>query len=412
MKPRLLIITSSFPRSSSDETCGYIREFGRHLADEFEVTVLAPFDSPVTDAACPEFSVVRSKSFLPAALDPLRAGQDLNGVVARGGITRILLGVSLLAFTIRAFRLSLRADVICSHWMLPSGLIGTGISRLLNRPHVCVEHSGALHLLRGSHFGKYLTRMIVAGSQRMVVVSEDLRAKLLAICPIAKEKTEVIAMGIPGSAFSPCGFNQSRNSEGGNQGFTLGFIGRLVEIKGLHILLNALTEMSEVRLLIAGEGPCRGELERLAEQLNLNATFFGQVGQSEKAKILSACHAIVLPSLVLANGRTEGVPVVALEALAAGKPIIASRAGGLREIITDGENGLLFEAGNSRELTEKINLLWTDHRLQQHLSNKARQTATVYDWQVVSKRFKKIMRDVLRTNGSIESYQPTGAESR
>jgi hypothetical protein len=115
---------------------------------EFEITVLAPFDIQANDTGQTEFTLARSKSFLPASLDPFAASRDLNDVVAPGLATKFLLGVSLLSFFIRAFKLSLSAELICSHWMLPSGLIGAVVARLLNKPLIVVEHSGALHLLR------------------------------------------------------------------------------------------------------------------------------------------------------------------------------------------------------------------------------------------------------------------------
>ncbi len=414
-----MIITSSFPRSASDETCGYIREFARSLTDEFCVTLLAPFDQQANDDNAEEFTLIRSKSFLPASLDPLQASSDLNEAVKQGLIIKILLCISLFAFLIRAFKLSFRADVICSHWLLPSGLIGAWVAKALNKPHLVIEHSGALHLLKRMRFGSRLARFISSSSYRIVVVSRNLQENLLALCPQARDKIEVVAMGVQSfdlrsDAQDACPAEVGRPEPGSPQlqVFTLLFIGRLVEIKGLHILLQALAGMPDIRLFIAGEGELRNRFEALAQHLHINATFFGQVNGEEKRRLYAACDAVIIPSLVLPDGRTEGMPVVALEAMTAGKPLIASRVGGLAEIIREKENGLLAEAGNSAALAEKIRLLIADRELQQLLSTNAQQTAASFDWALMGERFGKIIQDALRTHGSVSSYSSARAENR
>src|SRR3546814_2372443 len=75
--------------------------------------------------------------------------------------------VSLLSFVVYAFKLALRADVICSHWMVPCGLFGALIARVLGKPHVVIEHSGGLHLLRRVRAGRCLARFIVNGANRV-----------------------------------------------------------------------------------------------------------------------------------------------------------------------------------------------------------------------------------------------------
>ncbi len=389
-----------------------MREFARNLAGKFEVTVFAPFDRQAIDDSQFEITVVRSKSCLPVTCDPLQASGDLNEVIKQGLVTKFLLCISLLAFFFQACKLSFRADVICSHWLLPSGLIGAVVSRVLNKPHIIVEHSGALHLLRRVPLGGVLTKFVVSNSNRVIVVSKDLQGKLLALCPSAKEKIDVVAMGIDCSNYSRQIAIETIGPTTWTVNFRLLFIGRLIEIKGLEVLLNALITLPDVHLLIAGEGTKRDEFERLAGRLNVNATFFGQVGRVEKLELLAACDAVVIPSIMLADERTEGMPLVALEAMAAGKPLIASRVGGLGEIIQDTKNGLLFEAGNSQALAEKIKLLFIDRKLQQTLSINARQTVELFDWKIISLQFGKIIQDALRTNGSVASYQSTRAENR
>ena len=195
-KPTLLLLTSSFPSSPDDETCGYVRDFARSLAVEFNVTVLAPPDRRAVEWPSDAFTLTRSRSILPFIRDPFQAGDDLNDLISKSPLARLAALVSVFCFFARAVALALRADAICSNWMVPSGLVGALISRAFGKRHVVVEHSGALHLLARMRGGRRIARFIVAGSDRIVTVSEDLKRKLVELCPEAANKVEVIPMGI------------------------------------------------------------------------------------------------------------------------------------------------------------------------------------------------------------------------
>jgi glycosyltransferase involved in cell wall biosynthesis len=416
-KPTLLILSSSFPQSRDDETCGYIREFARQMALEFTVRVLTPADAKAHDDGEPGFHLERARSFLPPSLDPLQAGRDFNQLLTGNLISKGFVLLSLLAYFIRAARRARHADVICSHWLLPCGLMGALLGSLLRKPHIAIEHSGALHLLRRVRGGKLLARFIVRRSRRVITVSEDLKNKLIALCPEASARTEVIAMGIGGLARATaesrtnCKPMEPLLARRRARKPRILFMGRLVEIKGVEVLLRAVSTLPEVQLLIAGDGEQRPALERLAEKLNLDAVFLGHLGEAEKAGFFAAGGILVIPSLRLPDGRTEGMPVVALEGMAAGLPLIAADVGGLSEIVIDGQNGLLFESGNSRLLADRIQLLLRDRGLRERLSAGARQTAESFDWRLVSSRFSDIFKDCDSTNGSVERYQ-TASDSR
>jgi glycosyltransferase involved in cell wall biosynthesis len=400
-----------------DETCAYVREFARRLASEFDVQVLAPADSQARDVEGEAFKLRRSKSFLPQSLNPLQASHDFNGLVSGNIFTKLFTLISVVSFFISAAKLARHADVICSHWMLPSGLIGSIIAALFHKRHLVIEHSGALHLLMRMRGGRMLSRFIVWRSHRIITVSNDLKKKLLTLCPEAEEKIEVIPMGVEvstvGAGFIPARILRSKMNiiTCGDSGrrvscpYKILFLGRLIEIKGLDVLLRALATLANVQLLVAGDGKQRDALERFAEKLKVDAVFIGCVGKEGKARLFASCDMVVIPSRVLPDGRTEGMPVVALEALAAGLPVIVAAVGGLSEILIDGQNGLLFEAGNHTELAAKIKLLLDDKVLRKRLSINARQTAEAFDWQIIGAKFSEIIKDSLPTNGSVESYQ-------
>ena len=131
------------------------------------------------------------------------------------------------------------------------------------------------------------------------------------------------------------------------------YVGRLSEEKGLRTLLSAWRQLDNIQLKIVGDGPLREELETNARDLNLNTPieFLGYRNRDEILNLLGAASLQVVPSEWY-----EGFPMVILEALASGTPVLASKIGSLDEIIIEGETGYKFIPGNADDLANKVKL--------------------------------------------------------
>ena len=129
------------------------------------------------------------------------------------------------------------------------------------------------------------------------------------------------------------------------------YAGRLSAEKGIKVLLKALKFDSSLKLKIAGSGPEEASLKKLATALEIDkqVEFLGQLDKSQLDLLIADAQALIIPSVWL-----ENMPLILLEALSAGKTVIASRLGGFKEIIKDGHNGFLFEANNPKALAETI----------------------------------------------------------
>ncbi len=138
------------------------------------------------------------------------------------------------------------------------------------------------------------------------------------------------------------------------------YIGRLTAEKGVDVLIEAAQGLPEgMEVLIAGEGPLQEELEKRVSETNAPCRFLGFQSTPELDKLVQESLAVVVPSVWY-----ENAPMVVYEALALGTPVIASRLGGLIELIEEGKNGYLFQAGDSAELRKKIEIVHSQEPLQ------------------------------------------------
>jgi colanic acid/amylovoran biosynthesis glycosyltransferase len=139
----------------------------------------------------------------------------------------------------------------------------------------------------------------------------------------------------------------------------------LKDYKGHPVLLDALAgdpALDRVDLDIVGDGPARRSLEERADALGLGdrVTFHGALPEPAVTDMLGRADLFVLPSVVTPDGTSEGLPVVLIEALAAGVPAVATRVTGVPELIRDGETGLLAEPGSVADLRRAIKALLAD----------------------------------------------------
>ncbi len=135
-------------------------------------------------------------------------------------------------------------------------------------------------------------------------------------------------------------------------------VGSLIEHKGHRVLLEALADprLERVQLTLVGDGPERAALEAQAQALRLSGRvrFLGFRREDEVAQLMGDCDLFVLPSRIAASGRMEGVPVVLMEAMASGAPVVATRLSGIPELVIDGDTGRLAEQGDAADLARQI----------------------------------------------------------
>ncbi len=288
-------------------------------------------------------------------------------------------------------------DAVFSHWLVPSALIvGLVRPRGGRVRHIALSHSADVHLLRTLPMGRRLAAAVTRSADHLGFVSEGLRGEFLALLDggqrdRVKARTSVTPMGIDQSSpDSPTPRQEARKALG-ITGFTALFLGRLVPIKGVDILLEAARNKAGLQLVIAGDGPLRGDLERQARRCGVDARFLGWIGPELRRSLLSAVDAVVIPSRVLADGRHEGLPLVLIEALAAGQPVIASDTGAISELLEQDRSGLLVPPENTEALGDALDRITRDPQLAHRLGRGGKERVMGRNWDQLVKIYEKLI---------------------
>ena len=223
----------------------------------------------------------------------------------------------------------------------------------------------------------------------LVAVSDAVRASVIRQLGVAPGTVVTIHNGIDPDAYDLLGDGAAARGRLGLSPTTtvLLIVGRLVPLKGHRYLLSALAGLRRARrdvvLLVVGDGPLRDSLRRSVEALDLkDATRFLGGRQGLVEETLGAADIVVVPSL------SEGFGLVALEAMAAGRPCVASRTGGLPEIVADDDSGILVPPGDVNALTAALDRLVSNPGLRATMGRRGRA--------LVEERFDIRVRQIIR----------------
>jgi glycosyltransferase involved in cell wall biosynthesis len=229
----------------------------------------------------------------------------------------------LAARAVRAAR-SFRPDVVYAHFLFPAGFSGLLAAWAARAPLVVTAHGQDVANLTEYPFVRPPARRVVKGAAEVIAVSDWLRRRLVASIPAAAAKTEVVDCGVDLERFRPL-----ERAPGPSPAFVC--VGSLIERKNVVRLANAFGRLREGTLTFVGDGPLRPELEGRP-----GVSVTGYLPHDAVPLHLAAADVLCQPSLVEPFGQA------ALEALACGRPVVATRIGGPPEFVPPGA-GLLVD---------------------------------------------------------------------
>jgi glycosyltransferase involved in cell wall biosynthesis len=248
-----------------------------------------------------------------------------------------------------------------------------------------------------------IDRLALRKFDKVIVVS-DLVAEILRQSGVAKEKVELIPNGVDLDRFRNAVPKLRSELNLGNSP-VVGFVGRLVTDKGGALLIQAAKEVLAVhptaKFVLVGEGSARQEWKALAAELGIGnrVTFAG--ARDDMPEVYASLDVAVLPSLV------EALPMCLLEAMAAGKPVIATRVGAVPNVVIDEQTGLLLEPGDVNALAAAIAKLLSDRELANRLAENGREhVARNYSARAMASAYIEKYAEVLASRGLRGYKQP------
>ena len=283
-------------------------------------------------------------------------------------------------------------DVVHAHWLIPQGLIAVAARGGFRQPPalLCTAHGSDLYGLRGVLFSA-LKRLVMRRSDAISMVSQAMKEETVAL-GAEPAKISVISMGVDtANTFTPAKHPARHNNQ-------LLFVGRLAAQKGLDLLLRAMPHVVKIypdtTLTVVGQGPEEKALQALSETLGVahNVQFLGAVANDNLPELYRSATVLIFPST-----SEEGFGLVCVEALACECPVIAADLPAVREIIIDGETGLLFKRENGDDLTHKILFLLADSAFRRSMGQAGRNFVSQrFDWQIVSQRYHELLDKIAR----------------
>lgn len=345
------ILSTSYPRHPADAAGRFVKDLADALsARGHRIEALFPedqtFDHPQRDG---EILLSPIPYLKPRGLERTFYGAGVlenlsSDPLALPGLLSFPPALAMALYKRRA-----KFDALISHFLLPSAWIA---SRFVI-PQLAIAHSADLHLLERLPARRAIARSIDARA-RLLLVSEEARTRFERILLSAPRLPPLVSpMGIP--SLPPVERRKARASLSLDEDeYALVSLGRLVPIKGHAEAIDALAGIKNLRYLIGGEGPLAQSLKARARAKGVKLNLLGPLDADGKARLFSAGDLFLHPSIVLGGGRSEGVPIALLEALAAGLGVVATASGGVSSSLRESAQLRLIQPGRGQTVAAAL----------------------------------------------------------
>ncbi len=409
---KLCIITHSYPRFGEDWRSNFIESLARAYArNGADVTVFVPytvkFNRPMKD----EYGIkIVNYKYVPfGRLHTIGYGHSMKSDLHVNLQDLFLMPFLLLVGTIR-FAALLRKekfDIIQAHWAVPNTLIAVfGRYLAFSRAAILTSFPGSdvTVIKRMGLLGRLFLK-IIAKSDYLSCNSADLREDLEGL-GLEKGRVDFVIYGVDEKKI--CFSEEARRRVRGElgipgDGLVLLMIGRFVPKKGFSTAFESLKliteKMNNVTMVVVGDGPMRAEYDEILRRDGTGryVRFVGEILPRELAGYYSACDIFLMPSCRLPS---DGLNVVVPEAMACGRPIVATPVGGNDLVVFDGENGWLHEEHNARQLADCVGRLAADPAMRTRMGeNSLRMIRERFNWDSIAQYCLARYRDSGRRDG-------------
>lgn len=375
-KKKLLVTASTFPRWEGDTEPRFVLDLSKNMVDEYDVTVLVPAAPGAKDEEELEgVKVIRYHYFPIHQWETLCYPGAIVPRIKEKKIRVFLVPFLFLSLYLHLFRLLPKYNIVHAHWLIPQGIVQS----FFKKPYIVTGHGGDVTSLNKGLLRRLKVRCLKKASH-VTVVSEHLKNRVQEL--VSESNPSVISMGVDTSKFGKQYYVPNYFGQGDKK--VVLFVGRLVEIKGVSYLIEAMKNIDAV-LVIVGDGPLKQKLEEQALQFAKGKVkFLGGKTHDELRYIYASADIFVMPSITTANGEKEGFGLVMLEAMASGIPVVASKSGGITQLVEDGVNGILCEEKNVEQLVEIISRVLRDEVVYKRLVREGHVAVRKYDYKQIA----------------------------
>ena len=364
----ITFLTTSFPRFTGDYAGVFVHDLARGLVDaDVRVTVLAPHKAGTAVAEEMEgIDVRRFRYFWPSALQKVAYGAGVPNNLRGSWLTRMQLPLFLLSFFLSTRRVIKESDVVHAHWVEPA-FLALLWCKVYKRPLILSVH----RFNPPGRIGRWLYRRVFMAADFVCFNSSYTQQR----CREGfgdSVSGGVVPPGIDLKNFTPK-WKHPLPSILPDTGVPILFgLGSLLPVKGFMHLIDALPLIlakTACRVVIGGQGPERDALLQQAETLGVaeSVLLLGRVPTEQVPSLMQQAAVFVLPSILHPSGDTESLGMVLVEAMACGTPCVASRTGGIVDIVENGVNGYLATPGDAAELATGIIRLLKNERMQREM---------------------------------------------
>jgi glycosyltransferase involved in cell wall biosynthesis len=350
-------VVTAFPRHEGDVITPWLVELLLALRERgVQPEVLAPSYRAEPSQRMHGIPVRRFR-YAPRALETLTHDETVPERLGRKPLYAALLPGYVAGGTAAASRAGRGApDIIHVHWPMPHALFGAAARRASGGRSalVCSYYSVELNWVeKREPWLMPLLRWSIRTADAVTAISSATAAR---VHRVWERPVSVVPFG---AAVEPNADEAVRPPFSEEGPIRLLFVGRLVERKGVEYLVRALARVTHVRpatLTVVGAGEWESEIRQAVERAGMTSRvrFVGFVPKGDLGRLYGECDLFVLPAVVDRKGDTEGLGVVLLEALAFGRPVIASDVGGIPDIVRPGETGWLVKPGDPGALAATI----------------------------------------------------------
>lgn len=391
----VVMVTTSYPRFPGDGVGSFIAPIARSVAARgHQVHLVAPWHPQIRLPA--EENGVRFHFYRYAVSRNAASFGYATGLKADTALRPAAWAaapIAVLAGARAARRVAQRhnATVLHAHWVIPNGVIAALARGRL--PLVVSLHGSDVFVAERSGIAKRGAKYAFAHAGWVTACSDDLRQRALALGADAA-RIETVPYGVDAGRFAPSAEIRAavRRELGIGNAPLIFSAGRLVRKKGFEYLIDAaaaLADLPDLQVAIAGGGDLAEELATRARPLGTRVLLLGNRGQDEIARLCAAADIIVVPSIRDDAGNVDGLPNFALEAMASATPVVATRAGGLPQAVTDGVTGRLVPERDAAAIATAVRQLLARPEDRTRLGAAARADAVArFGWARTADRFE------------------------